>query len=172
MKEIKISEISPVVLEKLAHGGVFLTVKDRSGRVNTMNIGWGGLSVFWGMPVFIAPVRHNRYTYALLQDADSFTVSVPLDGEMDKALAYVGSHHGNEVDKWSEAHLTPVDALSVRGAVIAQCALHLECRIRLVQPMTPEGMCGEIQSKMYGDGDFHTLYFGQITACYRTDLND
>lgn len=35
-----------------------------------MNIGWGSVAHYWNMPVFVAPVRHNRYTYELLQDAD------------------------------------------------------------------------------------------------------
>ena len=41
MKEVNYRDVAPIVLEKLAEGGVFLTVKDRKGRVNTMNIGWG-----------------------------------------------------------------------------------------------------------------------------------
>ena len=172
MKEVNYRDVAPIVLEKLAEGGVFLTVKDRKGRVNTMNIGWGSVAHYWNMPVFVAPVRHNRYTYELLQDADSFTVSVPLDDGMKSALAFVGTHHGNEVDKWAGAHIAPVDAMAVRGAVISQCALHLECKIRLIQPMTPEQMCDEVHKKMYGDEDFYTLYFGEIVACYRTDIND
>ena len=87
MKEVNYRDVAPIVLEKLAEGGVFLTVKDRKGRVNTMNIGWGSVAHYWNMPVFVAPVRHNRYTYELLQDADSFTVSVPLDDGMKSALA-------------------------------------------------------------------------------------
>ena len=107
MKEVNYRDVAPIVLEKLAEGGVFLTVKDRKGRVNTMNIGWGSVAHYWNMPVFVAPVRHNRYTYELLQDADSFTVSVPLDDGMKSALAFVGTHHGNEVDKWAGAHIAP-----------------------------------------------------------------
>lgn len=115
MKEVKLYDVAPDVLDRMAHGGVFFTVQDKSGRCNTMNIGWGSLSCYWNGPVFIAPIRHNRYTYELLQNADSFTVSVPLDDGMKEALALVGTRHGNEVDKYALAHLTPLDALSVNG---------------------------------------------------------
>ena len=172
MKWAHIFELAPAVLDKMAHGGVFFTVKDKSGRVNTMNIGWGGISEFWGKPVFIAPIRHNRYTYELLKDADCFTVSVPLSDGLDKALAYVGTHHGNEVDKFKEAHITPVDALSVPGAVIAQCTLHIECRIRLMTEMALDQMDADTRARCYGDNDAHTLYFGEVIACYRTDEDD
>ncbi len=171
MKEVNYREIAPDVLDKMAHGGVFFTVKDRAGRVNTMNIGWGSVSWYWNRPVFIAPIRHNRYTYELLKDADSFTVSVPLDDSCKQALQLVGTRHGNEIDKYAAAHLTAVEALAVKGAVIAQCALHLECKIRLAQPMTPDQMDEEIHANFYGDEDYHTLYFGEIVACYRTDLD-
>lgn len=170
MKEVKFLETAPDILNKMADGGVFFTVKDKQGRFNTMNIGWGSVSWYWNAPVFIAPIRHNRYTYELLQNADSFTVSVPLEGGMESALKLVGTCHGNEVDKYAQAHLTPIDALSVDGKVIAQCALHIECKIRLVQPMTPDQMSPEVHGRCYADEDFHTLYFGEVTACYRTDI--
>ena len=60
MKEVNYRDVAPIVLEKLAEGGVFLTVKDRKGRVNTMNIGWGSVAHYWNMPVFVAPVRDER----------------------------------------------------------------------------------------------------------------
>lgn len=172
MKEVKLYDVAPDVLDRMAHGGVFFTVQDKSGRCNTMNIGWGSLSCYWNGPVFIAPIRNNRYTYELLQNADSFTVSVPLDDGMKEALALVGTRHGNEVDKYALAHLTPLDALSVNGKVIGQCALHIECRIALTMPMDPEAMDPAVRERWYGDGDFHTLYFGQVVACYRTDIDD
>lgn len=160
MKEVKLYDVAPDVLDRMAHGGVFFTVQDKSGRCNTMNIGWGSLSCYWNGPVFIAPIRHNRYTYELLQNADSFTVSVPLDDGMKEALTLVGTRHGNEEDKYALAHLTPLDALSVNGKVIGQCALHIECRIALTLPMDPEAMDPAVRERWYGDGDFHTLYFG------------
>ena len=172
MKSVRLHEIAPVVLDKMAHGGVFFTVKDGKGRVNTMNIGWGSIANYWNGPVFVAPIRHNRYTYELLQDAQHFTVSVPLDDELKDALLKVGTVHGNEVDdKFALAGIRAIDALGVPGAVIAQCALHIECKIRLVTEMDFTRMSDETKTRFYGDNDAHTLYFGEVVACYRTDIN-
>ena len=171
MKAVKLYEIAPDVLSRMANGGVFLTVNDKKGRFNTMNIGWGSVSCYWNEPVFIAPVRHDRYTYELLQDADSFTVSVPLDDGLREALKIVGTRHGNEVDKYALAHITPLDALSVDGKVVGECALHIECRIGLTMPMEPSAMAEAVRERWYADGDFHTLYFGEVAACYRTDID-
>lgn len=169
MKQLNYREIAAVALDKMEHGGVFFTVKDKTGRINTMNIGWGSLSFYWAMPVFIAPIRHNRYTYDLLQNADSYTVSIPLDDSMKKALAFVGTHHGCDVDKYAAAHITPAPAMAVDGAIISQCALHIECKIRLVQPMNAPALDEGVNARMYKDNDYHTFYFGEIVACYRTD---
>ena len=172
MKTLNLHEIAPVVLDKMAHGGVFFTVKDKSGRVNTMNIGWGSVANYWRGPVFVAPIRHNRYTYELLQDADTFTVSVPLNDSLKHALMIVGTKHGNECDKFAEAGITAADAKSVYGAVIPECALHIECKIRLVTEMDFAQMSDETRTRFYGDNDAHTLYFGEVVACYRTDMDE
>ena len=172
MKWAKLHDIAPVVLDKMANGGVFFTVKDKSGRVNTMNIGWGSIANYWNSPVFVAPIRHNRYTYELLQDADTFTVSIPADDSLKRALMVVGTKHGNECDKYAEAGITPVDALSIHGAVIAECTFHIECKIRLVTEMDFTKMSDETHTRFYGDEDAHVLYFGEVVACYRTDEDD
>jgi len=171
MKNLHLHDIAPIVLHKMAHGGVFFTVKDKTGRVNTMNIGWGSIANYWKGPVFVAPIRHNRYTYELLQDADTFTVSVPLDDNLKHALLVVGTKHGNECDKYAEAGITPVDAQAIHGAVIAECALHIECKVRLITEMDFGQMSDETHTRFYGDNDPHVLYFGEVVACYRTDEN-
>ena len=77
-----------LTLERMAKGGVFLTVNGETGP-NTMTMGWGSLSVYWGKPVLIIPVRKSRYTHELLQTAQEFTVSVPGDDSFRAALGVV-----------------------------------------------------------------------------------
>ena len=85
---------------------------------------------------------------------------------MKSALAFVGTHHGNEVDKWAGAHIAPVDAMAVRGAVISQCALHLECKIVEHYTMAEDKFDKELGEKWYANKDWHTCYTGIITAAY------
>lgn len=85
-----IIESLPLVYQRLAKGGVFLTVKN-GADVNTMTIGWGGITIFWGKPVFIVPVRESRYTFNIINSAKEFTVSVPVNVNLAKELAYCGT---------------------------------------------------------------------------------
>ena len=101
----------------------------------------------------------------------------PCVAKKDEAEQYKGIVDAvltfEELTAWlKEAHITPVDALSVPGAVIAQCTLHIECRIRLVTEMALDQMDAETRARCYGDNDAHTLYFGEVIACYRTDEDD
>ncbi|NMB08592.1 MAG: flavin reductase family protein, partial [Tissierellia bacterium] len=92
-------------LKSLEERGAFLTVKDNENRVNTMTIGWGNIGYEWGRPVFIVLVRESRYTHELLENAKDFTVSIPLDNKMNKALGYCGSKSGRDYDKFKECDL-------------------------------------------------------------------
>lgn len=65
--------------------------------------------------------------------------------------------------------LTAVPALKVPAPIVAECGLHLECKILLRQPMTAAQMDGQLAASVYPAADFHEMYFGQVLACYTTD---
>ena len=56
-----------------------------------------------------------------------------------------------------------------RGGHSLNLSYFLECRVKLVQDMTGEQMDGEIAAKVYPESDFHTIFMGEIVACYTTD---
>ena len=167
MKELDYFKQAEQIMERLAHGGVFLTVGGE--RPNTMTIGWGAVSYVWNKPVFLALVRPQRFTHALLEKADSFTVSVPTLHPLREALAYAGSVSGRDENKFDGHGLTAVPALKVPAPIVAECGLHLECKILLRQPMTAAQMDGQLAASVYPAADFHEMYFGQVLACYTTD---
>jgi hypothetical protein len=84
---VNFEQMAGHTLERLRNGGALLTVRS-NGAVNTMTIGWGSLSVYWGRPVFIVPVRLSRHTHFLLEQAEEFTVTVPRGDELRRALGY------------------------------------------------------------------------------------
>ncbi len=131
-----------------------------------MTIGWGGITFFWGKPIFIVPVRQSRYTFQLIDKAQEFTVSVPLEVDMRKALAYCGKNSGRDVNKYNEIGLVTVPGKVVSTPIIEQCDLHFECKIVYKQTMDPTYLDQGVQEKWYPD--YHTLYYGEILACYRT----
>lgn len=154
------------LLEQLPKGA-FLTVQDRQGRVNTMTIGWGATGIVWSKPALMVMVRKSRYTYQLINDADSFTVSVPLNGQYKKQLGQCGTKSGRDYDKFKEFGLTAIPGKETVSPVIAGCDLYCECRLLYNQPMDMQQLNGAVRDKWYADDDYHTLYYGEIVAFYR-----
>ena len=153
------------VTHYLTHGGIFLTTKGEKN--NSMIIGWGGITYFWNKPIFLVPVRASRYTYPVLNSTGFFTVSIPLERELKKAIAFCGSKSGRDFDKLKECGLTPVPGKTVPVPVIGECSLHHECRVVYKQAMDRAFLDKEIDEKCYPD--YHTMFYGEILASYVTE---
>lgn len=164
IKEIKFNDLSKELLDQLQKGA-FLTVRDGS-RVNTMTIAWGSIGYIWNIPVFTVMVRYSRYTYELIEKSKDFTVSLPLNGQLKKELAFCGSRSGRDMDKIKECGIKLKDSMETESPVIEGCNLFLECRIRYKQGMDQNNLDGVIKDKSYSDGDYHVMYFGEIVKAY------
>ncbi|MDO5141494.1 MAG: flavin reductase [Eubacteriales bacterium] len=131
---------------------------------NTMTAGWGGIGVMWGKPAATCYIRQSRYTKAFVDDAAYFTLTFLKDGHRD-ALGLLGSKSGREIDKMHESGLTPV---FVEGQpTFEEAALVLVCRKRGVTDIALSDMDSEVCDKWYADGDYHTMYIGEIVAAYQ-----
>ncbi|MGE5450127.1 MAG: flavin reductase family protein [Methanomassiliicoccales archaeon] len=156
------------LLEQLPKGA-FLTVQDRTGRVNTMTIGWGATGIIWSKPALMVMVRKSRYTYQLINEADSFTVSLPLQNQLKRELGLFGTKSGRDYDKYKEFGLVTRPGKETTSPVIEGCDLYCECHILYQQPMDSQQLSGVVRDKWYGDDDYHTLYYGEIVAFYRRE---
>lgn len=156
-------------LDSLEQRGAFLTVKDNEDRVNTMTIGWGNIGYEWGRPVFIVLVRESRYTYELLENADDFTVSIPLDDKMNKALGFCGSKSGRDYDKFKECGLKVLNSDKVKSPSIGDCQMIYECKIIYKHDMDLQLLDEEIRNKWYSSESKHTIYYGEIVKCYQNN---
>ena len=145
--------------------GAFLTVKDND-KVNTMTISWGSIGFMWQKPIFIAMVRKSRYTTELIEGADSFTISIPYGSDMKNALTICGTKSGRDLDKARAAEISFVPSNAVASPIVDKCNMYYECKIVYKQPMDKEMLMPEIKKSMYSDNDYHTLYYGEIIACY------
>lgn len=145
--------------------GAFLTVKSGE-KINTMTIGWGSVGYEWNRPVFTVFVRKSRFTYDLMENSDNFTVSIPLSKNLKNALAVCGSKSGRDVDKFKECNLTLENSKMVDTPIIAECELHYECKIVYKQEMNPELLAKDIGESAYANGDYHTVYYGEIIETY------
>ena len=165
MKEVNEMEIAQKAVE-LIKGGAFLVVQAK-GRKNVMTIGWAMFGFAWRKPVMMVAVRSSRFTHGIIEQADSFTVSVPT-GDMSKEINFCGSKSGKDFDKFKECHLTAVKAQKVTAPILQIPGYHYECKVILKTPMDPKFMDKEMEA-LYPKKDYHTMYFGEIVACYTRD---
>lgn len=149
------------VMKHLTTTGAFLTSGNRE-QANPMTISWGFIGVMWGKPHFITVVRPQRYTKEFLDQANSFTISVPF-GCMKEELTVIGTKSGRELDKSQVVKL--ISAQEVDSPVVAGCQMYYECKIRYVDDFKEEKLPEWIRSSFY-KGDYHAIYFGEIVACY------
>jgi len=166
MKEVAYNEYADKAIDILSKGAFLTTAND--GKANSMTIAWGTIGFMWGKPVFMAMVRHSRYTYQLLEKSGEFTVSIPFK-DMKEALGVCGSKSGRDTDKFAAAGLKTEPAQKLATPVIANCGLTYECKVVYKQVMTDDNLDAANQQKWYAQGDYHTLYFGEIVASYTND---
>ncbi len=168
-KEINVWDYAKQITENVGKG-ILLTTQ-AEGKPNTMTIGWGTLGVQWGKPIFIVFVRESRYTKQLLEKNGQFTINVPM-GEFDKnILSVCGTKSGRDMDKFQVLGLTAVPGQTVDVPAIKELPLTLECKVIYKQDQDPAAIDPECDKRYYAKGtanenDYHTAYYGEITAAY------
>lgn len=129
-------------------------------KYNTMTVSWGGLGVMWGKNTVYIFIRNSRYTKEFIDNNDFFTISF-LDEAYRDALNYCGSHSGRNEDKFEAAGLTPAFRHGIPYPDEANYVII--CKKMAAVPITKETFTDDsIESKFYADGDYHTMYVGEI----------
>ncbi len=146
--------------------GAFLTVKAQN-ECNTMTIGWATIGYIWQRPVLMIAVRDSRHTFTLLEQTDNYTVTIPAGNTFKDAVAFCGTKSGREFDKFKECKLAVKQAQQVQSPIIDIPGIHYECKIIYKSAMDNSLMDSGLES-LYPKKDYHTLYFGEIVACYET----
>ena len=165
MKQVNAFEVVPATMKKIQEGA-FLTVAARRQK-NVMTIGWALVGILWQKSVIMVAVRNSRHTFGLMEEADSFTVSVSTK-DMKKELEFCGTMSGRTVDKFKECKLATRKAKKVSSPVLDIPGYHYECRRLYKSALDPKMMDKELED-LYPKKDYHTLYFGEIVACYQTE---
>jgi len=162
--EVRYEEYAREFLEHLRKGA-FLTVKGQPD--NVMTIGWGTIGYMWKKPVLMVMVRPSRHTYGLLEQAGEFAVSIPLKQDLQDQILGCGKNSGRDMDKFKEFHLHKEKAQALlETPVVGNCRLHFECRILYQHRLEPEMIDEVVRDTAYNEGDYHTLYYGEILESY------
>lgn len=153
------------IMERIKKGA-FLTVFTE-GKVNTMTIGWATLGYIWMKPILMIAVRDSRHTFSMLEKTDNFTVTIPALNTYQDALKVCGTKSGRDIDKFKECALQQKTAQQVQSPILDISGNHYECRIVYKSAMDSAFLSPDLE-KLYPKKDYHTLYFGEILACYAT----
>ena len=152
-----------LVLNAIKMGGVFIT-SGTGEKINIMNTRWGTLGRMWNRDVFVLPVRKKKLSHDLIDKNKCFVVNVPTS-DMTAQLLRCSSLSGREVDKFKELGFAPVPAKQIKSVSIAECTLHLECKVIYVCEMRESKLDPIIAHDMYINREDHTLYFGEVFRC-------
>lgn len=162
MRDVDFKVVYEGVMNQIKEGA-FLTVR-AGDALNTMTIGWATIGIAWRKPIMMVMVRSSRHTFRLIEKAADFTVSVP-NGDAKKALAFCGTKSGRDLDKFKACGLKTAPGRNVVSPIIQIPGIHIECRIVYKNPIDPAQLTHDYDP-LYPDKDYHTLYFGEIQACY------
>ena len=168
-KEVKVWDYAGRIMEAIDEGILLTTAAD--GEKDTMVIGWGHIGVIWGKPVFVAYVRESRHTKSLVDKNGEFTVNTPLAPIDKNIIAVCGTKSGRDLDKFAELGLETEEGLTVSVPGIRQLPLTLECKVIYKQDQDSAALHPDVMARYYkpgtrNEGDYHTMYFGEITAAY------
>ncbi len=163
--EKKFEKIDP---EKLQENVINLIANDwmliSSGnkeKFNMMTASWGTIGNLWNKPVAIIYVRPQRYTHEFLEQNEYFTLTF-FPEEYKKALEICGSISGKDHDKVKESGLTPYFREENLPA-FEEARIIIECRKIYSDEIKPEKFVNkDIDSKIYPQKDYHTMYIGEI----------
>ena len=168
-RKVEIADYAGKIMTETSKG-ILLTTK-ADGQVNTMTIGWGFLGIQWAKPIFVVLVRQSRHTKKMLDENPEFTINVPLGAIDPKILGTCGTKSGRDLDKFQELGLVTEPGMTVSVPGIRQLPLTLECKVLYQQDQDAAAIDAAALERYYAkgtrnDGDYHTMYIGEITAAY------
>jgi flavin reductase (DIM6/NTAB) family NADH-FMN oxidoreductase RutF len=103
-------------------------------------------------PSVMIGIMPRRYSYDLLSKELEFGVNIPTTDQIE-VVRICGSVSGRDTDKYEKAGLTPFEGTEIKGYLIEECPVNLECRV--VHRVPYEGT--------------HWWYVGEIKAVHIDD---
>lgn len=157
-----VHELQQNVFTEIGKNWMLISAENAEGKVNTMTASWGAMGVLWGKEAVTVYIRQSRYTKEFVDAQEYFTVSL-FDGHK-KELGVLGSVSGRDRDKIAEVGFTVEKVEGQPAFTQSKCVLI--CKKMYSADIPLESMSADVREKWYGDGDYHTMYIGEIVGCY------
>jgi len=104
-----------------------LIASAHAGDLGVCTVAWIGM-VSGTPPTIGMGVRSSRNTLRLIEASGEFTVNIPSVG-MEAIVDFCGIVSGGDVEKFSNAGLTPVRGAVVAAPLVGECLFGIECRV-------------------------------------------
>ena len=128
---------------------------------NTMTASWGQMGILWNLPVALAYIRPQRYTFEFVEKSEYFTLSFFAE-EYRSILNFCGSKSGRDYDKAKETGLKAFETEN-KNIGFSQAKLILECKKLYADNLDSEKFLQkDLISRNYPKKDFHRFYIGHI----------
>lgn len=112
---------------------VMVTCCRAGERPNIITIAWAG-TVCTNPPMVSISLMPARHSFDIIKDSGEFVINIP-SVKQAAAVDWCGVVSGRDVDKFGRPGLTAVRAKTVGAPLIAECPIHLECKVRQVVPL-------------------------------------
>lgn len=153
------------VIKMVGTGWMLITAGNIS-NFNMMTASWGGLGWLWEKPVAFIFVRPQRYTHEFTERESFFTLTF-YEENFRKILLKMGSVSGRDFNKMKDSGLTPLT--TTHGSVaFKEAKIIVECRKIYAANLQQEYFTDkDLAQKIYPNGDFHTMYVGEIVNVWK-----
>ena len=99
-------------------------------KPNIITLAWAGV-ICSDPPMVSVSIRSTRYSYQLVKETGEFVLNLPTVDQLAE-VDYCGAKSGRHVDKFAACQFTALAASMVKAPLIAECPIHLECRVTQV----------------------------------------
>ena len=161
-KSVIPSSLSDNFFSRIGEDWMLITAANSKGEVNTMTASWGCAGILWNKPVAICFIRPQRYTYGIVEDTDTLTLSFFPKGEYREALRYCGTKSGRDGDKFAATGLT-VQRTNDGTPYLEEANLVLVCRKLYADDLKESCFIDPTLLKNYPTKDYHRFYICEIT---------
>lgn len=105
---------------------------------NIVTISWTG-TICTNPPMCYISVRKGRHSYDIIKRNMEFVINITTK-DLAYATDWCGVKSGRNVDKFKKMKLTPGKASIVKGPIIEESPLSIECKVREIMPLGSHDM--------------------------------
>ena len=158
-KRIDPEKIPGNIIKMLSEDWMLITAGNPT-KFNMMTASWGGLGVLFGKPSAFCFINPMRYTYSLMEQGETYTLSFYTEAYRD-ALKLCGTVSGKDTNKVEASGLTPLTTPSGTQA-FSEAWLIIECRKMVVQPLSQDVIVDPTVRQSFDGKPVNTLFIGEI----------